>query len=103
MPGGDRTGPMGQGSMTGRLLGFCTSNKWSGGAFSRIGGGFGMGRGMGFRGNSPYFTGSYTENYNSETEVEILNRQAIGLKDNLNQIEERLSQLKEESNKEKEK
>lgn len=51
MPGGDRTGPMGQGPMTGRALGYCAgydrpgyANSWPRGGFGR---GFGWGRGMG--------------------------------------------------------
>lgn len=30
MPGGDKTGPMGQGSRTGRRKGFCSGNKQPG-------------------------------------------------------------------------
>lgn len=30
MPGGDRTGPMGQGPMTGRSAGFCSGNRMPG-------------------------------------------------------------------------
>ncbi len=63
MPGGDRTGPMGQGAMTGRRAGYCTGSKapgymnpvpggrgfggvWGGGfAGSGRGGGRGGGRG----------------------------------------------------------
>ncbi len=54
MPRGDRTGPLGQGPMTGRRMGDCaeTENVGSGfgygrGFFSR-GRGFGFGRGPGF-------------------------------------------------------
>ncbi len=50
MPRGDRTGPMGQGPMTGRRAGYCSgsnmpgfSNRYPGGG----GGGFGLGRGFG--------------------------------------------------------
>lgn len=41
MPGGDRTGPMGAGSMTGRGMGVCAGNARPG--FGR-GRGFGLGR-----------------------------------------------------------
>lgn len=54
MPGGDRTGPMGMGSMTGRGAGFCAGYGMPGGANSSFGRGYGMGfgRGGGFRGRS---------------------------------------------------
>jgi len=56
MPGGDRTGPMGQGPMTGRAAGYCTGspapgymNPAPGGGFESWGRGF-RGRGGGGRG-----------------------------------------------------
>ena len=45
MPGGDGTGPMGMGSMTGRGMGYCAGYAAPGYANA----GFGMGRGRGFR------------------------------------------------------
>lgn len=42
MPGGDKTGPMGQGARTGRRLGYCSGNDAPG--FER---GFGFGAGLG--------------------------------------------------------
>ena len=45
MPGRDRTGPMGQGSGTGRQLGFCSGSDTPGNNA-----GNGMGRGLGRRG-----------------------------------------------------
>lgn len=51
MPGGDRTGPMGQGAMTGRRAGYCTGANTPG--FQNPapgGGGFGGGWGRGFGG-----------------------------------------------------
>jgi len=50
MPGGDRTGPMGQGPMTGRALGYCAGNNMPGYANSWPRGGFGRGFGRGFGG-----------------------------------------------------
>ena len=49
MPGGDKTGPMGQGPMTGRKLGICGGFNRTGFMGDFFGGGFGRGRGMGFR------------------------------------------------------
>ncbi|MBN2504678.1 MAG: DUF5320 domain-containing protein [Bacilli bacterium] len=47
MPGGDRTGPLGRGSMTGRGMGYCaTSGRTFGNA--RYGGRAGRGYGLGF-------------------------------------------------------
>lgn len=52
MPGGDRTGPLGMGPMTGRGAGFCTGNTVSGFMNPTInrgmGFGLGCGRGRGF-------------------------------------------------------
>jgi hypothetical protein len=52
MPGGDRTGPLGEGPLTGRRAGYCAGNDapgftepWTG---RGQGGGFGAGRGGGF-------------------------------------------------------
>ena len=52
MPGGDRTGPMGLGPMTGRAVGFCAGFGMPGYANPAPGRGFGMGfgRGRGFGG-----------------------------------------------------
>ncbi|MDD3432062.1 MAG: DUF5320 domain-containing protein [Bacteroidales bacterium] len=49
MPRGDKTGPMGQGPMTGRALGFCSGYE-SPGFTKGFGGGRGRGRGRGFGG-----------------------------------------------------
>jgi hypothetical protein len=54
MPGGDRTGPMGLGPMTGRAAGYCAGFGMPGYANPAPGRGFGMGfgrgRGLGGRG-----------------------------------------------------
>lgn len=49
MPGGDKTGPMGMGPMTGRGAGFCAGYNMPGYINRGFGGGFGrgFGRGMG--------------------------------------------------------
>ncbi len=51
MPGGDRTGPMGMGAMTGRGTGFCSGMDFFRNANAVPRGGFGMGpgRGIGFQ------------------------------------------------------
>jgi len=50
MPRGDRTGPAGVGSMTGRAMGFCAGNSEPGYLNGGYGRGFGFGRGGGGRG-----------------------------------------------------
>jgi len=47
MPGGDGTGPMGMGSMTGRAAGYCAGYPVPGFMNPTPGGGFGWGRGRG--------------------------------------------------------
>ena len=49
MPGGDGTGPIGQGSMTGRAAGFCAGFSNPGCANPRYGRGLGRGWGRDFR------------------------------------------------------
>lgn len=56
MPRGDGTGPAGQGSMTGRALGYCAGFSAPGYANSGFGRGFGMGAGRGMgRGRRNWF------------------------------------------------
>jgi hypothetical protein len=50
MPGGDRTGPMGMGPVSGRGAGYCAGYDAPGFAQPAGGRGFGRGRGRGFRG-----------------------------------------------------
>ncbi|MHC1631499.1 MAG: DUF5320 domain-containing protein [Methanotrichaceae archaeon] len=56
MPGGDRTGPMGYGSRTGRGMGYCSGYSVPGYATPGFGCGFGRGRGWGrgWRWQAPY-------------------------------------------------
>ncbi len=92
MPGGDRSGPLGQGPMTGRQLGFCRDNQGVN-MYRQMGGGFGRGRGMGFRKNFQRFSESYPKEISIESEKEVLNRQVKSLKETLSKVEERLSQI----------
>jgi len=67
MPGGDQTGPMGQGPMTGRAAGYCAGNNQAGwmsrtvgrffGQGQANGGGRGRGRGQGGGGRGRRFQG----------------------------------------------
>ncbi len=117
MPYGDRTGPMGQGSMTGRALGFCTgydSPGYTKGFGRGMGRGFGFGRGwgrgLGFRGglgfgrgrnpelpyNAGYYPGSWTESMSKEDEIKMLKSEAQNLKRSQNDIEKRLKELEDQ-------
>lgn len=108
MPGGDNTGPQGQGPMSGRGAGWCAgsgmsgyTNRFRGSFFGRgfgFGGGrgFGMNRGSGFRKRMagpfhPYATPNAGQN-----EAEILRREAQDLETSLEQIKSRLTQLESE-------
>lgn len=113
MPSGDRTGPMGQGSMTGRALGFCTGyntpgfDKGFGGGMGR---GYGFGRGMGgargmgrgrYRnwpdsGYIPFSRGYSAQN--SEDEIKMLKSQAEVLKRSQRDIEKRIEELENTKN-----
>ena len=48
MPGKDKTGPQGAGSMTGRRMGYCADNENQQSGFFGRGGGMGRGNGRGF-------------------------------------------------------
>lgn len=102
MPGGDKTGPLGTGAMTGRGLGYCSGNDRPGFAnigFGRgrgVGRGFGMGAGHGRR-NRFYATGipgrasagRYPDAYNYEVVPEPIQSRR--------RADDELSYLKEES------
>lgn len=112
MPQGDRTGPMGQGPITGRGLGFCSGfdtpgyAKGFGGGMGR-GFGFGRGRGMGMgNGRGRNFGGAFTgffqgspwmQTVSKDDEVKMLKAQAESLKRSQKVIEKRLSDLDKES------
>ncbi len=96
MPGRNKTGPFGQGPMTGRGLGDCTGNR---GNYGRgFGGGFGFchgygngygrghGRGLGFR-------HGYGNPYSAEDEKHWLTDKIRYLKDQLVFFEKQLSEM----------
>ena len=118
MPGGDRTGPLGAGPMTGWGLGYCGGYNVPGYAnyanmrpFFGRGYGFGRGRGRGMRRGLgfglrwgapfyPYPYASYVPPYSGENEAEILRQEAKQLEDSLEQINKRLTQMEEQAKKE---
>lgn len=90
MPGGDRTGPLGAGPMTGRVAGFCAGYNTAG-YVNNLGRGGGLGRGRGFGGrpNRPY--NQYAEQTSGE--ANSLKQMAELIRDSLSQISERLERL----------
>lgn len=121
MPSGDRTGPLGYGSRTGRGLGYCSGYDSPG--FTKgypRGRGFGRGRGRGFgrgfwgRGRGYWYGNTYPEPYyrpapyerdiypqpTKEEEKSYLENIVKDLEDELKSVKERLQELSKE-NKEK--
>jgi len=117
MPGFDRTGPLGQGPMTGRGLGYCnpTTRRYLPGqplyGLGRGGIPWGGGRGRGFGGGrgrfgaqgAPYVNAGYPEYYaypppvysniTEKDEREYLENTLSGLKEDINRIQTRLDEL----------
>lgn len=96
MPGGNGTGPMGMGPMTGRAAGLCTGNNVN----PNMGRGLGLGRGFG-RGQGWCRTGLATPAgavapivpVMPDQEVDLLKAQADNYKAALQSIEERIAGL----------
>jgi hypothetical protein len=107
MPGGDRTGPMGMGAMTGRAAGFCAGSTLAG--FGSAGSRRGLGRGRGSgsgrgRRNRYYATGGpgfmryggYVAPYgpaDAGLEKQALKNQADALEAQLEAVKQRLSEI----------
>ncbi|MBN1647442.1 MAG: DUF5320 domain-containing protein [Spirochaetales bacterium] len=102
MPGGDRTGPAGAGPMTGRAAGYCRGGAQPGYASSffprgrRFPGVF-RGRGFGMRqrffGNDPLYYHRTHKPLGSAEEAEFLRNQAQNLREDLADIDARISEL----------
>ena len=100
MPRGDRTGPAGEGPLTGRRMGYCAGYDHPGfinlergyGRGFRGGSGYGRGFGPGFRhGYGDYYHG----NSPGVSEKTVIENEIRILKDQLSTLEERLSKLGE--------
>jgi hypothetical protein len=105
MPGFDRTGPMGMGSMTGGGRGLCNP-RGTGAGFSSAGfRGYSptwpyAGRGWGgyARRWYPGFTGAYANPYpGREQEIDDLKNQAQAMREQLARVEEAIKQMGQES------
>ena len=94
MPGGDGTGPMGSGAMTGRGLGFCVGE-------DKAGYGPGFGRGLGFACRRGYGRGFgrgygrafFAAQYPSKTREELLKEQKDFFKKQLEIVDKQLEDL----------
>ncbi len=98
MPGGDRTGPMGEGPMTGRGAGYCTGNELPGRAYSAprgYAGYAGRGRGMGRRGGFRFSTVPVMDTYASEG-VPVGNERIANLEARIKSLEQQKEDLKRE-------
>ncbi len=97
MPRGDKTGPEGRGSMTGRGLGSCTGenpsnyNSSTFGLGRRLGRGMGIGRGNRFQSGNRWFNRGFSDS--SDSEKSLLENEIKNLKDQLENYENRISQL----------
>ena len=88
MPGGDRTGPMGAGPMTGRGAGFCDGSGTPG--YSHRG----FGRGMGARFHA-WWQNAPVSQPTPNDERQMLEQEAAYLKNQAEQIQNRLNELGE--------
>lgn len=104
MPGGNKTGPLGEGPKTGRGLGYCSGSDHPGFQNSGQNVAFGFGRGWGNRwgrGNQNRFRQSFgrfgVERSVNVSEVTLLENEAKILKEQLASIEKQLSDLKKKA------
>ena len=94
MPQGDRTGPAGQGSMTGRSMGFCAGFNSAGFMNGGFGRGMGRGRGFGWRARAMQVMPIQQPAVITEKqEKQFLEQDLVALKDEMKEIEERLKEL----------
>lgn len=113
MPGGDRTGPLGGGTRTGRGLGYCSGYEQAGYTVPQPAQGLGLGFRWGGRGCGRGYGRVYNRGYHfranfrpeqsnvtiptpsasQEQEIDSLKAQAQELQNVLQQIQERLDQL----------
>ena len=106
MPRGNKTGPEGQGPMTGRGLGYCAGYPNPGSVNNFFGRGrntggrmFGRGSGFGFRGGRGQYSNYYPNEHPSyqtlskKDELNILEAQVNNLKEELENILNRISEL----------
>ncbi len=109
MPGGDGTGPMGTGPMTGRAAGYCAGYNMPGymnptrGGFGRGRGlgrgwgrgfGRGRGRGRGWFGFGPVWGANpYAQELAPQQEADMLKEQAKAMQEEIKWINDRITDL----------
>ena len=90
MPGGDGTGPMGRGPMTGRGLGPCGRGLGRGSGFGR-----GFGRRWAFAPAAPMYPAMQpTMQPTKEQELQMLEDEQNAIKEELEAVQKRITQLK---------
>ncbi len=104
MPRGDRTGPFGEGPMTGRQMGYCAGYEIPG--YMNPSPGWGRGLGRRFRGGSygrgydlGFMHGQFSQypgDVPGVSEKTLIENQIRTLKDQLKALEDRLSKMKDE-------
>ncbi len=100
MPRGDGTGPAGQGSMTGRGMGYCAGFNAPGFMNSGFGRGLGMGRGRGFGWRARVVHAMPIQQVKpavitEKQEKQFLEQELSALKEEMKEIEKRLKELKD--------
>lgn len=111
MPGGDGTGPLGLGPMTGRRAGYCAGYSApgyanaipGGGRGSGYGRGFGRGRGWGrgfgrgygypYAYGNPYVAPVYPANFTPKQEADMLRAEAKAMQEEIEAINSRVKDL----------
>jgi len=101
MPGGDGTGPMGQGSMTGRGMGYCAGfgvpgfmNPGFGRGFGRRRFGRGFGRGIGWRWRMPVQMPAEPVELSKSEQKKVLEAEIKELEAEKEEIKKELASLK---------
>ena len=97
MPRGDRTGPLGLGSMTGRRMGFCAGFNIPGFMNPGFGRGFDRGRGFGWRARVIHPIPAQQVQpaiITEKQERQFLEQELNALKEEMEEIEKRLKELK---------
>ncbi|MCK5686740.1 DUF5320 domain-containing protein [bacterium] len=106
MPGRNRTGPQGEGPMTGRGAGLCNGNSGAGNGMGR-GRGLGLGRGQGRgRGNGMGFGngfGNNSSNVNNgdKEELSLLRDQTELLTQELQNVQKKLAEMNDNKSSDK--
>jgi len=94
MPQGDRTGPEGQGPMTGRAMGSCAGFNMPGFVNPRFARGLGRGRGIGRRARNRQIQ-QVQPVVTEKQEKQFLEQELDALKEEMKEVEKRLKEVKE--------